>query len=114
MVDQVVSSLWLISVIGGLFDFLTLIYVGEPFFLLSPTILHNTFLRVSDLFCFCLCDASGILVCLSVPVLYEKRQDQIDDKLSIAHGVFQAQYRKLDDMILSKIPFPKSKEKKTQ
>lgn len=80
---QVVFSLWILSVIGGLFDFLTLIYVG-------------------------------VLLSLSVPVLYEKRQDQIDDKLSIVHSVFQAQYRKLDDIILSKIPFPRSKEKKTQ
>nr|XP_017248659.1 PREDICTED: reticulon-like protein B10 [Daucus carota subsp. sativus] len=80
---QVVSSLWLISIIGGLLDFLTLIYVG-------------------------------ILLSLSVPVLYEKRQDQIDDKLSVANSIVQAQYWKVDEMVLSKISFPRNKEKKTQ
>lgn len=80
---QAVSSLWLISVIGSFFNFLTLVYIG-------------------------------VLLSLSVPLLYEKRQDQIDDKLIIAHKVIQAQYRKLDEKVLSKIPFPKNKEKKTQ
>lgn len=57
---------------------------------------------------------SGILFSLSVPLLYDKYQDQIDDKLIIAQKVIQTQYRKIDDNVLRKISRPLNKEKKTQ
>ncbi|KAL6964046.1 hypothetical protein U1Q18_035099 [Sarracenia purpurea var. burkii] len=56
----------------------------------------------------------GVLFSLSVPVLYEKYQVQVDEKLIVAHKIIQAQYRKLDDNILRKIPIPLSKERKTK
>ncbi|CAM8904300.1 unnamed protein product [Rhodiola kirilowii] len=56
----------------------------------------------------------GVLLSISVPVVYEKYQDHIDDKLSIAHGVILTQYRKLDEKVLRKIQFPVGKGKKTQ
>jgi hypothetical protein len=54
----------------------------------------------------------GVLLSLSVPVLYEKYQDQVDEKLTVAHKMIQTQYRKLDDNVLRKIPL--NREKKTQ
>lgn len=51
---------------------------------------------------------------LSVPVLYDKYQDHIDDKLSVAHRILQTQYRKIDESILRKIPWASNKEKKLQ
>lgn len=62
----------------------------------------------------CIYVVSGVLLSLSVPLLYEKYQDEIDDKLIIAHKIIQAQLRKLDETVLSKIPMPKNKQKKTQ
>ncbi|KAF5937105.1 hypothetical protein HYC85_024611 [Camellia sinensis] len=56
----------------------------------------------------------GVLLSLSVPVLYEKYQDQIDEKLIVAHKIIQTQFRKIDDNILRKLPLPLNKEKKTQ
>ncbi|KAM1030999.1 hypothetical protein FF1_034795 [Malus domestica] len=56
----------------------------------------------------------GVLLSLSVPVLYDKYQDHIDDKLHVANRVIQAQYRKIDDSILKKIPLRSNKEKKLQ
>ncbi|CAL0320757.1 unnamed protein product [Lupinus luteus] len=76
---QVAGVLWVISYIGSLFNFLTLIY-------------------------------TGILLSLSVPLLYDKYQDLIDEKLYLANGIIQTQYRKIHGIVLSKIP----KEKKVQ
>uniref|UniRef100_A0A5B6YMH5 Reticulon-like protein n=1 Tax=Davidia involucrata TaxID=16924 RepID=A0A5B6YMH5_DAVIN len=56
----------------------------------------------------------GVLLSLSVPMLYDKYQDQVDDKLIVAHKIIQTQYRKIDDTILRKIPIPFNKKKKTQ
>lgn len=56
----------------------------------------------------------GVLLSLSVPFVYDKYQDQIDDKLRVAHGVIQTQYKKLDENVLRKLPLPMNKEKKTQ
>ncbi|KAH0727392.1 hypothetical protein KY284_003257 [Solanum tuberosum] len=56
----------------------------------------------------------GILFSLSVPVLYDKYQNQIDDKLIIAQKVIQTQYKKIDDNVLRKISRSSNKEKKTQ
>ncbi|XP_042481846.1 reticulon-like protein B11 [Macadamia integrifolia] len=79
---QVVFGLWMISYIGSLFSFLSLVYIG-------------------------------ILVSLTLPALYDKYQDHVDDKLSKTHKVLLSHYRKIDN-ILSKIPRPMNKEKKIQ
>ncbi|XP_057963533.1 reticulon-like protein B11 [Malania oleifera] len=80
---QVVFGLWVISYIGSLANFLTLVYIGFFF-------------------------------SFSVPFLYDKYQDHIDDKLSIACKIIKTQYKKIDDNILRRIPIPIHKEKKTQ
>ncbi|KAG8650772.1 reticulon-like protein B11 [Manihot esculenta] len=56
----------------------------------------------------------GVLLSFSVPVLYDKYQHHIDEKLSVTHRIIQTQYRKIDDSLLKKIPLPSGKEKKFQ
>lgn len=80
---QVAFGLWVVSYIGSLFNFLTLVYIG-------------------------------VVLSLSVPVLYDKYQDHIDDKLRVTHRVVQTQFKKIDDNILRKIPMPINMGKKTQ
>ncbi|PIA56643.1 hypothetical protein AQUCO_00700774v1 [Aquilegia coerulea] len=55
----------------------------------------------------------GVVLSLSVPVLYEKYQVQADEKLSVAQK-FLSVYSKKVDEVLSKIPVPQNKEKKSQ
>ncbi|GAB4852878.1 hypothetical protein Ancab_017075 [Ancistrocladus abbreviatus] len=55
-----------------------------------------------------------ILVSFSVPVFYDKYQDRLDVKLSMLHRIIQAQYRKVDQSVLRKIPSSVNKAKKTQ
>ncbi|KAH9695364.1 hypothetical protein WN943_024349 [Citrus x changshan-huyou] len=80
---QVAFLLWVVSYVGSVFNFLTLVYIG-------------------------------VLLSLSVPVLYEKFQDHIDEKLCKIQRVIQMQYRKIDESLLKKIPLPQNKQKKTQ
>ncbi|KAG8645594.1 reticulon-like protein B11 [Manihot esculenta] len=56
----------------------------------------------------------GVLLSLSVPVLYDKCQHHIEEKLSVTHRMIQTQYRKIDDSLLKKIPLPSRGEKKIQ
>ncbi|KAF9600251.1 hypothetical protein IFM89_005075 [Coptis chinensis] len=56
----------------------------------------------------------GVLLSLSVPVMYDKYQDQVDEKLRVSEKFIITYYRKLDENVISKIPLPQSKEKKTQ
>ncbi|CAL1388683.1 unnamed protein product [Linum trigynum] len=56
----------------------------------------------------------GILLSLSIPVLYDKYQHQIDEKLVVAQRILEAQLRKIDDTLLKKLPLLSHKEKKVQ
>ncbi|KAL5561298.1 hypothetical protein UlMin_031045 [Ulmus minor] len=56
----------------------------------------------------------GILLSLSVPVLYDKYQHHIDEKLGVTHRVIQTQYRRIDEIIQRKLPIPLNKDKKMQ
>ncbi|KAF7811023.1 reticulon-like protein B11 [Senna tora] len=49
-----------------------------------------------------------VLLSLSVPLLYDKYQDQINDKLHTMHGIIQTQYKRFN------IPIPLNKEKKME
>ncbi|KAL2238909.1 UNVERIFIED_CONTAM: Reticulon-like protein B11 [Sesamum indicum] len=66
---QLAVGLSVVSCIGSLFDFLTLVYIG-------------------------------VLLCLSLPILYEKYQDQIDDKLNAAYKIALVQYSIIDEKVL--------------
>ncbi|MBA0614140.1 hypothetical protein Godav_014469 [Gossypium davidsonii] len=72
---KVAVSLWLVSYIGSLFEFLTLVYIG-------------------------------VILSLSVPVVYDKYQHFIDEKLCVTRRFIQTQYRKIDEMVLRKLPLP--------
>ncbi|XVF01325.1 hypothetical protein REPUB_Repub04eG0078200 [Reevesia pubescens] len=80
---KVAVGLWLVSFIGSLFNFLTLVYIG-------------------------------VILSLSVPVIYDKYQHHINEKLYVTHRVIQTQYRKIDETVLRKLPLPSNKEKKMQ
>ncbi|XP_050364785.1 reticulon-like protein B11 [Argentina anserina] len=69
---------------------------------------------IGSLFNFLTLAYVGILLSLSVPVLYDKFQHHIDDKLSVAHRSIETQYRKLDESILKKLPMQSNKQKKLQ
>ncbi|KAK6131919.1 hypothetical protein DH2020_006588 [Rehmannia glutinosa] len=57
---------------------------------------------------------ASVLLCLSLPVLYDKYQNLIDDKLNAAYKIARIQYRIIDEKVLSKIPLPPNMEKKIQ
>ncbi|XP_028767670.1 reticulon-like protein B11 [Neltuma alba] len=78
---QITAALLLISFVGSLLNFLTLVYIC-------------------------------VLLGLSVPLLYDKYQDHIDDKLYMVHGKIQARCEKLDSKFLRKILIPSNKVKK--
>ncbi|KAG6652223.1 reticulon-like protein B11 [Carya illinoinensis] len=79
---KVALGLWIVSFIGSLFNFLTLVYIG-------------------------------VLLSLSVPLVYDKYQDSINPKLFRMHEILQKPYRKIDDNLLKKIPIL-NKEKKIE
>ncbi|CAH8262295.1 unnamed protein product [Arabidopsis lyrata] len=57
----------------------------------------------------------GVVLSLLIPILYERYQDHIDEKLSLTHRVVQTQYRKIDERLLQKIiAKPTNKIKKMQ
>ncbi|GMI83685.1 hypothetical protein like AT3G19460 [Hibiscus trionum] len=56
----------------------------------------------------------GIVLSLSVPMLYDKYQHHVDEKLSVTHKIMQAQYRKIDETVLRKLPLPANRVKKMQ
>ncbi|KAL6629447.1 hypothetical protein ACP70R_029212 [Stipagrostis hirtigluma subsp. patula] len=77
----VIVGLWILSEIGSLCDFLTLIYVA-------------------------------VLMLHTVPILYHKYQDKLDNFAAKAHAELQKQYGVLDAKVLSKIPRAPPKDKK--
>ncbi|GMJ12832.1 reticulon-like B 10 [Hibiscus trionum] len=56
----------------------------------------------------------GVVLSLSVPVVYDKYRHFIDEKLRATHRIIQMQYRKIDEMVFRKLPLPSNKEKKMQ
>ncbi|KAG6491564.1 hypothetical protein ZIOFF_046496 [Zingiber officinale] len=76
---MVILSLWVVSCIGSLFNFLTLVYVG-------------------------------VLLAITIPAVYDKYQEDIDQKLSMALDVVLKQY----ESILNGGQGGSTKEKKTQ
>ncbi|KAK6117670.1 hypothetical protein DH2020_048587 [Rehmannia glutinosa] len=77
----IIAGLWVLSVLGSCFNFLTLFYI-----------------------CF--------VLLLSVPVLYEKYEDQIDSFAEKAEAELKKQYVVFNAKVLSKIPKGPLKDKK--
>ncbi|KAF3333187.1 reticulon-like protein B2 [Carex littledalei] len=80
---MVIAGLWVLSVVGCWFDFLTLSYIGY-------VILHT------------------------VPALYERYEDKVDEFAERGMTEMNKHYKVLDDKVLSKIPRGPSKPKKVQ
>ncbi|KAK6117660.1 hypothetical protein DH2020_048622 [Rehmannia glutinosa] len=77
----IIAGLWVLSVLGSCFNFLTLFYI-----------------------CF--------VLLLSLPVLYEKYEDQIDSFAEKAEAELKKQYVVFNAKVLSKIPKGPLKDKK--
>ncbi|CAN6482376.1 unnamed protein product [Victoria cruziana] len=56
----------------------------------------------------------GIVISFTIPALYEKYQDRVDEKLSAAQSAVLKQYRNVHGAVLSRISSSAGKEKKTQ
>ncbi|KAK9135852.1 hypothetical protein Syun_015182 [Stephania yunnanensis] len=69
---------------------------------------------VGSLFNFLTLVYIGVVFSLTVPVFYEKYRSHVDEKLCLMQKVVSAQYRKIDENILRKMPKRIYKEKKTQ
>lgn len=105
---QVIISLWAGAVIGGWCNFLTVIYIGERsssfsvdrmcwqecFFLSCLNMMAITFLYCRQ----------GFVAAHTLPVLYERYDDQIDNFVYKVLDQMQNQYKKVDSGLLSKIP----------
>jgi hypothetical protein len=77
----VIAGLWIISVLGGCFNFLTLLYI-------AVVLLHT------------------------LPVLYDKYEDQVDPFVEKALAELKKQYAVFDAKVLSKIPRGPLKDRK--
>lgn len=80
---KIASGLLLVSFVGSLFNFFTLVYIG-------------------------------VVLALVVPVVYEKYQDKVDEKLGVAQGMMRVYSKKFDDILVIKVGGPPVKEKKTE
>ncbi|KAJ4734028.1 Reticulon-like protein [Rhynchospora pubera] len=80
---MVIAGLWVLSIVGSWFDFLTLSYIG---FILLHT----------------------------VPALYEKYEDKVDEIAERGLSEANKHYKVLDEKVLSKIPRGPAKSKKYQ
>ncbi|XP_051137799.1 reticulon-like protein B11 [Andrographis paniculata] len=69
---------------------------------------------IGSLFDFLTLAYIGVLLSLSMPVLYDNYQDLINEKMHAAYKLVQIQYRVIDEKVLSRISLPVSKEKKIQ
>ncbi|CAN1312629.1 Reticulon-like protein B1 [Linum perenne] len=99
---KVIVSLWLISVIGGWFSFLTLFYLGQlDLHLLN--LWHVRFVYVVYILWFSGSCVVFVMV-LTVPLVYEKNEDVVDNYAEKAWIEIKKQYAVLDDKYLHKLP----------
>ncbi|KAL3616256.1 hypothetical protein CASFOL_039646 [Castilleja foliolosa] len=68
-----VLGLWIISIVGSWFDFLTIVYMM-------------------------------FVMILTMPSLYEKHEDQVDNYAQKAKAKLKRQYSQLDEKVLQKLP----------
>lgn len=57
---------------------------------------------------------AGVILSLTVPFLYDKYHEIIDEKLCRAHKAIQALLLRIDSNVLKMIPLTSNKEKKIQ
>lgn len=105
------ATLLLISFIGSQFNFLTLVYICKFYEFLIVVNLKYCIVKTLNIYAI---SFIGVLLSMSVPLLYDKYQDQIDEKLYMIHGKTQTHYRKLESDVLRKIPMLANKQKKME
>ncbi|VAH59204.1 unnamed protein product [Triticum turgidum subsp. durum] len=109
----VIAGLWLLSILGSCCNFLTLFYIGEgsqlsiPF--LAPLLPNVDLVFTVDLSLLC---QTVFVVLHTVPVIYEKYEDQIDTYGEKGWIEVKKQYAVFDAKVLSKVPRGPLKDKK--
>lgn len=109
---QVIAGLWVLSVFGNCFNFLTLFYTGTCASVF-PFILQVLFAIAAEnytLFLF----GEAFVVLHTVPFLYDKYEAQVDAFAEKAYAELKKHYTVLHTKYLSKIPTRPLKDKKLQ
>lgn len=123
---QVIAALWVLSIIGGWFNFLTLFYLGQflafkllpylyvykfgNFNLLCVTLTKNLVLLILRIL---LLLPAVYLMMHTLPVLYEKHEDKVDTFAEKALVELNKQYAVFDEKVLQKLPkYAMNKNKK--
>ncbi|XP_058075327.1 reticulon-like protein B16 isoform X5 [Magnolia sinica] len=89
---KVVVGLWLLSVIGSFFSFITLSYIEGTEI---PRI----------------CDKEGTIVSITIPALYNKYEEHVDRYVGLVHNKISKHYSIVDANVISRIPGNFSKKK---
>lgn len=106
---QVIAGLWALSLVGSCCNILTLLYIcKESRCSLLPLRCKIVFIRLIFV---SLLETAFVLL-HTVPVLYEKYEDQVDAYSEKTWIEIKKQYAVLDEKYLSKIPKGPLKEKK--
>lgn len=108
-----IVGLWVVSVLGRAYNFLTLVYIGNVIAYMYVSYDQCFFLLLSLLLALLFHDFFAAIVLLfTVPVFYEKYEDQVDPLAEKAMIEIKKQYAVFDAKVLSKIPRGPSKDKK--
>ncbi|CAL9119728.1 unnamed protein product, partial [Musa textilis] len=106
---MVIAGLWILSVIGSWFSFLTLFYIEESGFVLNKKTYGNFFQsrliywrgrRPQIMF-----SVAVFLILYIGPVFYENYEDHVDTAAEKAIHAINKQYAVLDAKVLQKIPY---------
>jgi hypothetical protein len=119
--SQVVSGLWLLSVIGNFYSSVTLAYIGAlcKHLIVQSTLKHRhlgtycTKNHLSDCLQFVLSvefDANfsvwmtGTIALVTVPALYHRHQEPVDRYAGMLHRNFSRHYKIVDENVISRLP----------
>lgn len=104
-----IAGLWVLSIVGNWCNFLTLFYIGNGLLYAScisyklNRLALNTLLHGFN---------TAFVLLHTLPVFYEKYEDQVDTFAQKAHAEIKKQYAVIDAKVLSKIPRGPLKNKK--
>lgn len=107
-----IAGLWVVSIVGSWFNFVTLVYLCK--ILNFSTNIHycRDFLIISLTRFYRVYFGSVFVLLHTVPVFYEKYEDQVDAYAEKAVKELKRQYAIVDEKYLSKIPRGPFKDKK--
>ncbi|CAN6718647.1 unnamed protein product [Malus baccata var. baccata] len=108
-----IAGLWVVSILGKYYNFLTLVYMGKE----TTHCTYQLWLPFSISFCACSYHGvdsffTAVVLLFTLPVFYEKYDDQVDAVAEKALTEMKKQYAVFDAKVLSKIPRGQTKAKK--